>query len=89
MPKSKVRKKSVYTPPADSAAARSRAAVREPSPAWWAPVMVLLGLAGLVYIVVFYVRGESIPFMQALGAWNYAVGFTAIIAALLMSMRWN
>ncbi|WP_106850222.1 cell division protein CrgA [Blastococcus sp. Marseille-P5729] len=89
MPKSKVRKKSVYTPPADSPLSSSRATLREPSPSWWAPVMLLFMLAGLVYIIVFYVRGDVIPFMVSLGAWNYAVGFAAIIVGLLMAMRWN
>lgn len=89
MPKSKVRKKSVYSPPADSPASSSRAAFREPSPSWWAPVMLLMMLAGLLYIIVFYVRGDAIPFMQTLGAWNYAVGFAPIVIGLLMAMRWN
>ncbi|WP_153505742.1 cell division protein CrgA [Cumulibacter manganitolerans] len=89
MPKSKVRKKSVYTPPADSPIVSSRTAVREPSPAWWAPVMVLMMLAGLIYMLVFYIRGDRIPFMVTLGAWNYAVGFAAIVVGLLMAMRWN
>lgn len=89
MPKSKVRKKSVYTPPADSPLSSSRTTMREPSPSWWAPVMLLFMLAGLVYIIVFYVRGDVIPFMVSLGAWNYAVGFAAIIVGLLMAMRWN
>ena len=89
MPKSKVRKKSVYPPPTDAPLRSSRAAVREPSPPWWAPVMLLMMLAGLIYIVVFYVRGDRIPFMVSLGAWNYAVGFAAIIVGLLMAMRWN
>lgn len=89
MPKSKVRKKSVYTPPADAPIARSRAVAKEPSPSWWAPVMLLLMLAGLIYIVVFYVRGDVIPFMVSLGAWNYAVGFAPIVVGLLMAMKWN
>lgn len=89
MPKSKVRKKSVYTPPADAPLSRTRTVVREPSPPWWAPVMLLMMLAGLIYIVVFYVRGDAIPFMISLGAWNYAVGFAPIVIGLLMAMRWN
>lgn len=90
MPKSKVRKKPAYTPPTDSLpSARARAAAKEPSPPWWAPVMVLLMVAGLAYIVVFYVRGDKIPFMISLGAWNYVVGFAPIIAGLVMSMKWR
>jgi hypothetical protein len=91
VPKSKVRKKSVYTPPEGvlpSRAARARAAA-EPSPRWYAVLMVALMLIGLLWIVVFYVAGDKIPFMVSLGAWNFAIGFGAMVAGLVMSMRWR
>ncbi|WP_222272180.1 cell division protein CrgA [Modestobacter marinus] len=90
MPKSKVRKKSVYTPPEGvlpSSAARARAA--EPSPRWYAPVMVALMLLGLLWIVVFYVAGDRIAFLTTLGPWNFLVGFGAMVIGLIMSMRWR
>ena len=90
MPKSKVRKKSVYTPPEGvlpSRAARARAA--EPSPRWYAVVMVALMLIGLLWIVVYYVAGDKIAFMASLGAGNFAIGFGAMVAGLVMSMRWR
>jgi hypothetical protein len=90
VPKSKVRKKSVYTPPEGvlpSRAARARAA--EPSPRWYAVVMVSLMLIGLLWIVVYYVAGSKIGFMVSLGAWNFAIGFGAMVAGLVMSMRWR
>ncbi|MGY2080642.1 cell division protein CrgA [Modestobacter sp. SYSU DS0657] len=90
MPKSKVRKKSVYTPPEGvlpSSAARARAA--EPSPRWYAPVMIGLMLLGLLWIVVYYVAGQDLGFMVSLGAWNFAIGFGAMVAGLIMSMRWR
>jgi hypothetical protein len=90
VPKSKVRKKSVYTPPEGvlpSRAARARAA--EPSPAWYAAVMVGLMLIGLLWIVVYYVAGDKIGFMASLGAWNFAIGFGAMVVGLVMSMRWR
>jgi len=90
VPKSKVRKKSVYTPPEGvlpSRAARAKAA--EPSPRWYAIVMVALMLIGLLWIVVYYVAGDSIPLMVSLGAWNFAIGFGAMVAGLIMSMRWR
>ena len=90
MPKSKVRKKSVYTPPEGvlpGSAARARAA--EPSPRWYAVLMVALMLIGLLWIVVYYVAGDRIPLMTSLGAWNFAVGFGAMVAGLVMSMRWR
>jgi hypothetical protein len=90
VPKSKVRKKSVYTPPEDVLRSRSgQAKALQPSPRWYAPVMVALMLLGLVWIVVFYVAGDRIPFMASLGVWNFAIGFGAMVAGLIMSMRWR
>ena len=90
MPKSKVRKKSVYTPPEgvlQNRAARTRAA--RPSPRWYAIVMVALMLVGLLWIVVYYVAGDKLGFMVTLGVWNFAIGFGAMVAGLVMSMRWR
>jgi hypothetical protein len=90
VPKSKVRKKSVYTPPEgvlQSRTAQARAA--QPSPRWYAPLMVTLMVLGLLWIVVFYVANDKIPFMQTLNGWNFAIGFGAMVAGLVMSMRWR
>jgi hypothetical protein len=91
VPKSKVRKKSVYTPPEgvlQSRAAQAKAAA-QPSPRWYSAVMVGLMLLGLLWIVVYYVAGDKIPFMVSLSAWNFAIGFGAMVAGLVMSMRWR
>ncbi|MDP9430281.1 MAG: cell division protein CrgA [Actinomycetota bacterium] len=90
MPKSKVRKKSVYTPPQGTLQLGTAASrIAGPSPRWYAPLMVALMLAGLLWIVVFYVAGERIPFMAGLGAVNFAIGFGLMVAGLVMSMRWR
>ena len=91
MPKSKVRKKSVYTPPESVLEARAGRAARaaRPSPRWYAPLMVTLMVLGLLWIVVYYVAGERIPFMVSLSAWNFAIGFGVMVAGLIMSMRWR
>ena len=90
MPKSKVRKKSVYTPPEGVLPARAgRARAAEPSPRWYAPVMVALMLIGLLWIVVYYVAGDRIGVMVSLGAWNFLIGFGLMVAGLVMSMRWR
>jgi Cell division protein CrgA len=90
VPKSKVRKKSAYTPPEGVLQSRSgQARALEPSPRWFAPLMVTLMLIGLLWIVVFYVAGEHIPLMVTLGPWNFAIGFGAMVAGLVMSMRWR
>ncbi len=91
MPKSKVRKKSVYTPPEGVLQARSaeQARMAQPSPRWYVVLMVALMLLGLLWIVVFYIAGEDIPFMAAMNSWNFAIGFGAMVAGLVMSMRWR
>ena len=90
MPKSKVRKKSVYTPPEGVLQSRSAAArAVQPSPRWYAPLMVTLMVLGLLWIVVYYVAGDRIPFMVSLSAWNLAIGFGAMVLGLVMSMRWR
>ena len=82
MPKSKVRKKSAYTPPEGVQARSGQARALKPSPRWYAPVMVALMLLGLLWIVVYYVAGDRIPFMVSLSAWNFAIGFGAMVAGL-------
>ena len=91
MPKSKVRKKSVYTPPEGVLQARSAEKARnaQPSPRWYVALMVGLLLVGLLWIVVYYIAGDEIPFMVSLSAWNVAIGFGAMVAGLVMSMRWR
>ena len=90
MPKSKVRKKSAYTPPEGVLQGRGAAArAAAPSPSWYPILMVALLVVGLVWIVVYYVAGDKIGFMVSLGAWNFAIGFGAMVAGLVMSMRWR
>ena len=92
VPKSKVRKKSVYTPPEGvlpSRAAQAQARAAQPSPRWYAGVMVALMVLGLLWIVVYYVAGDRIPFMASLNAWNFLFGFGLMVAGLVMSMRWR
>ena len=85
-----MRKKSVYTPPEGVLQSRSAAArAVYPSPRWYAPLMVTLMVLGLLWIVVYYVAGDRIPFMVSLSAWNFAIGFGAMVIGLVMSMRWR
>ena len=89
MPKSRVRKKPVYTPPADER--RSTTPVKVAGPTNPIYVGVFLGLMGLglAWLVVNYLAGPSIPFMTALGSWNFLIGFSLIVIGLLMTMRWR
>ena len=82
MPKSRTRRKAVYTPPQKSARAKV-------SPRWLVPVMVGCLLIGLAWIAVFYVTGGAIPGMSAIGNWNLLIGFGFIIGGVALSTRWR
>ena len=95
MPKSKVRKKvasstaSASTQANEAAAAAARAHVAAPSSPLYVAIMLSLMVLGLVWLVVYYLWGASIPFIAELGNWNFAIGFALMIAGLLMTMRWR
>ncbi|SHE64230.1 cell division protein CrgA [Streptoalloteichus hindustanus] len=88
MPKSKVRKKTVYTPPPDRRTP-VRAKAVGPSHPVYVTVMLGLMLLGLAWLVVYYLASDKIGFMADLGGWNFAVGFALMITGLLMTMRWR
>lgn len=70
MPKSKVRKKTAYTPPADR---RTPVKVRAAGPtglAWKIPMFGLM-ILGLVWLLVNYIAGDKISWMADLGNWNF------------------
>jgi hypothetical protein len=81
VPKSRVRKKPVYTPPA-------RGEQIKVSPRWLAPVMVTSWIVGILWIAVYYVA-PAMPFIGDLGNWNLAIGFAFIIFGVVLSTRWR
>jgi hypothetical protein len=95
VPKSKVRKKVATTTAQMSAeqnsaaAAAARAHVAAPSSPIYIGIMLGLMVVGLLWLVVYYLWGANIPFIANLGKWNFAIGFTLMIAGLLMTMRWR
>jgi len=90
VPKSRVRKKTAYTPPSDVLPSASRTARKKgQSPAWYPIVMVALMLIGLSYVVVYYIAVERVPVMRDLGAWNFVVGFGLMVGGLGMAVRWR
>jgi hypothetical protein len=82
VPKSRVRKKPVYTPPA-------RSVRRKASPPWVAPVMVACLVIGLVWIALYYITNGDLAGMSALGFWNLVIGFALIIAGVVLSTQWR
>lgn len=86
MPKSKVRKKTAYTPPPNRQPVKVKAA--GPSHPVYKIVMFGLMLLGLLWLVVNYLAGHKLDFMAELGSWNFAIGFALMITGLLMTMLW-
>ncbi|MGH8965119.1 MAG: cell division protein CrgA [Actinomycetes bacterium] len=90
MPKSKVRKKATYTPPANAARPGTKP-VKVAGPTHPVYIVVMLGLMliGLAWLVVNYLAGDTIAIMTTLGSWNFLIGFSLIVIGLLMTMRWR
>ncbi|MBA3489055.1 MAG: cell division protein CrgA [Longispora sp.] len=86
MPKSRIRKKKVYTPPAELAPGRPMA--YRPSPTWVPILAVGLIVFGIGWLVVFYLTAGEWP-VEALRYWNLAIGFGALVASLLVFSRWK
>jgi hypothetical protein len=83
VPKSRVRQKAVYTPPAP------KTAKRKVSAPWVGPGIVVGLLVGLIWIVVYYSTNNGVPGISALGAWNLVVGFVFIIGAVMLATTWR
>src|SRR6516164_6780388 len=79
VPKSRVRKRTVYTPPPP------KTTRRKVSAPWVGPAIVACLVIGLAWIVTYYLTQGSVAGMSALGAWNLVVGFVFIIAGVILS----
>jgi hypothetical protein len=87
MPKSKVRKKTVYTPPVGDR--KTPVKLKGPTHPVYIAVMLGLMVIGLAWLVVQYLAAEMIPWMADLGALNFLIGFSLIVVGLLMTMKWR
>lgn len=87
MPKSRVRKKKVYTAPAEMRP-KSADSSNQPSPTWVPVLAVSFIVFGIAWLVTFYLTSGLFP-IAVWGHWNLAVGFTALVASLLVLSRWR
>lgn len=85
MPESRNRKKQVFTPPPP----RKAGSGRLHGGRWVAPVMLFCFLAGLAWIVTFYLAGSQIPGMSDLGNWNILVGMGLITIGFVVATQWQ
>jgi len=60
------------------------------NPRWLVPTMLTLMLAGLAWIVIYYLTSQNLGLpVPALGNWNLLVGFVLIIAGFSLTTRWK
>lgn len=85
MPKSKLRKKDGNTVPAEIL---HPVALPTESPRWLAPTMVGAFLAGLIWIVIFYVSSTQYP-VPGIGAWNMIIGFGFVGVGFSLATKWR
>lgn len=91
MPESKRRKKDAFTPPPTKG---ERKVARIGSPNWLAPTMVTCFIVGLAYLVVFYIAGPDVPFMNSVGGdlnalVNVGIGFAFIMVGFGLATKWK
>jgi hypothetical protein len=95
VPKSRVRKKKVYTPPAELRPGPTTAESKRPSPVWVPVSAVSLIVLGILWLVVFYLTNGFLDLpvfsepLYGLGYWNLAIGFGALVISLLVLSRWR
>jgi hypothetical protein len=83
VPRSRIRRRSPFTPPPDKTQA-----VKLGSPRWLVPAMVTFMVAGLLWVVVYYVTQTEYP-IESLGNYNMLIGFGLIAIGFGMSTRWK
>jgi Cell division protein CrgA len=93
VPKSHVRKKKVYTPPAELRP-RQTAANKRPSPLWLPVTAVSFIILGIAWLVVYYLTSgffdvQALSALQKLRYWNLAIGFGFMVASLGLLSRWR
>jgi hypothetical protein len=85
VPKSRVRKTEVFTPPP------KRSANKRVSPRWLAPTMVSFMLVGVLWLVLGYITNYAFPGMDSLGSQggNLIEGFALLVVGLGLATQWR
>ncbi|WP_370891332.1 cell division protein CrgA [Janibacter sp. GXQ6167] len=58
------------------------------NPSWFVPVMLTLMVAGLLWVVIYYISDFTYP-VKAWGQWNLGAGFALMMAGFAMTTRWR
>jgi hypothetical protein len=55
---------------------------------WVPPTFITVGLLGVAWLITYYVAGQDISFMAALGNWNILIGMGGMAAAFGIATLW-
>ncbi|QCR18045.1 cell division protein CrgA [Agrococcus sp. SGAir0287] len=58
------------------------------NPSWFVPVMLGFIVVGLLWVVVFYISGSTLP-IASIGPWNIAIGFGIMFVGFIMTTKWK
>ncbi|MGI8458317.1 MAG: cell division protein CrgA [Propionibacteriaceae bacterium] len=90
MPESKVRKSAVEKKKQRSTSDKPKKTPRAPgSRRWVPPTFIAVGLLGVAWLIVYYIAGQSIPLMTALGNWNVLIGMGGMALAFIIATLWK
>lgn len=56
---------------------------------WVPPTFITVGLLGVAWLVTYYIAGQQIPLMSALGSWNILIGMGGLAAAFGLATLWK
>jgi hypothetical protein len=56
---------------------------------WVPPTFITVGLLGVAWLITYYIAGQYIPFMSALGNWNILIGMGGMAAAFGLATLWK
>ena len=60
------------------------------NPRWWLPVALGLMLAGLAWVMVYYIASGTTSYpIPGIDAGNIVIGFAAIMVGFVMLTRWK
>ena len=87
MPESRRRKPK--NAPSTGRAATTAPKRKPPSPPWYGAVMIGFFALGVVWLVLYYTTGGSLPVISSLAGWNLLVGFGFICVGFGLATNWR